>query len=238
MRHTTLLLRELLDRIRTIKNWPLFVPPLSRFLTKNCTAILRDGSRIKLRDTHSSDYSVMMEIASKDIYRLKSIKDPSIILDIGANIGVFTILAARRFPNAKVVAVEPQANNFAALEANVHRNKLSNVELHRVAVSDSYGTTPLFIDDYNHGGHSIMVSQHGSRVEQVGTVPLRHFGVPDAIKIDCEGAEYTILKEIPDCKYIGIEIHETGDQQSLVSAIISKGFSVEETAHNVFVFLK
>ena len=61
--------------------------------------------------------SIYHEVVERDVYKLQSLVfPPEVIFDIGANLGIYTLYAHRRFPRATVVAVEPHPANFAFLQ--------------------------------------------------------------------------------------------------------------------------
>jgi FkbM family methyltransferase len=118
------------------------------------------------------------------------------IIDIGANIRLFTLYAKSRWPNAKILAFEPEGDNFAALSDNVRKNSLASVECFRLGVSAGCGTVDLFKHPKNSGGHSIHY-HHGNAVS-IETVNLdwilnKFDGEVDLLKMDCEGCEREIL---------------------------------------------
>jgi FkbM family methyltransferase len=126
------------------------------------------------------------------------------VFDVGANSGLFSLLAARRDPTVKVHAVEPVARVFSVLEANVALNSLDNVTCHRVACSDRSGPSTLHVP----AGEPVPVmasllsgwadtAASGEPVacttidELVATAGID--GV-DVIKIDAEGSEDAVLR--------------------------------------------
>ncbi|TNF32573.1 MAG: FkbM family methyltransferase, partial [Gammaproteobacteria bacterium] len=114
------------------------------------------------------------------------------VLDIGANIGYFTVLAASMVgPEGQVWAFEPEPLNSQLLGHNLHINGLSNVQALAVALGKSTGTVPLFLSGDNAGDHSL------GRLDQQAsiTVPMvRGDDVLPAdlrvqlIKMDVQGA--------------------------------------------------
>lgn len=80
------------------------------------------------------DLLVLKETVCDDVYRLRALAGPRLIVDVGAGIGDFSLVAASRFPAAQVIAFEPQPEAFAVLERNLAANELQNVEAHCVAV--------------------------------------------------------------------------------------------------------
>jgi len=118
-------------------------------------------------------------------------------IDIGANIGYFTLIMAKQCKY--VYAFEPELNNFNLLKMNIELNKFGDVTIYREAVGDYTGTKPLYICDTNNGMHRLYKSKHcGTRVAYVYTVRLDDYKLVDwpkidFIKIDVEGAEYGVL---------------------------------------------
>lgn len=128
------------------------------------------------------------------------------VVEVGANIGYFTLLLAaaiRRDPLARVDAFEPFAPVFAQLERNVGLNPQLPIRIHRTAVSDTDGDVSLFIptDERAKTNASLVAGlfeQKGAeRVpsERLDTFLSKHSGPPvDLLKLDCEGAEPAVLR--------------------------------------------
>jgi len=70
---------------------------------------------LRLRTT---DISLLEEIIIHSEYQFESSKSPRIIIDAGANIGLTSIFFANKFPDAKIIAIEPERSNFQMLEMN------------------------------------------------------------------------------------------------------------------------
>lgn len=123
----------------------------------------------------------------------------SVIMDIGANLGQWTLpLALAVAPAGRVLAIEPAAATFAALRQSLALNHMSHVEAFGVALADSEGSLRL----YHHGRDS---SQHslaalGGQFETVRALTLDQFMSEhsitrlDAVKMDVEGAEELVLR--------------------------------------------
>jgi FkbM family methyltransferase len=127
-----------------------------------------------------------------------AIREGFTFVDLGANVGVYSLfvagLAGRK---ARVLAVEPQPEIYRRLTFNVAANDLGTIQTMQCAVADRDGTLDLFIDRGNRGQSSIAMVT-GEKV----TVPCRTlesalvdagFDRVDALKIDIEGAEDTVL---------------------------------------------
>jgi FkbM family methyltransferase len=119
------------------------------------------------------------------------------IIDVGAHIGTFSLLAATKVRNGKVFAIEACQDTFNILRINVALNQFWNVEAFHFALSDAVGQTTLHYDEEN-WGHSIMkrLSPQG---ETVATDTLAAFMDRNSIdrcnflKFNCEGAEFPIV---------------------------------------------
>jgi FkbM family methyltransferase len=127
-----------------------------------------------------------------------AIRDDFAFVDLGANVGVYSLfvagLAGRK---ASILAVEPQPEIYRRLVFNVAANDLGTIRIMQCAVADRDGTLDLFIDRGNRGQSSIAMVT-GEKV----SVPCRSlesmlveagFDRVDALKIDIEGAEDTVL---------------------------------------------
>jgi FkbM family methyltransferase len=122
--------------------------------------------------------------------------------DVGANVGFFTLIAARLVGRrGRVVAFEPGPDNLQVLRQNLAANAATQVTVSASAVSNTDGSGRLRLADYS-GGHSLAPPQatEASGVIAVDTVTLDAFvrdhdiGAPDVVKIDVEGAEPAVLE--------------------------------------------
>lgn len=129
-----------------------------------------------------------------------------IFVDVGANIGTFTLVAARRASGGEVHAFEPSAHHFARLARNVKLNHFENVVLNQKGLYDQPGEATLFLparigEMNNSGAASLYRSSEARQVsEAISLVRLddyirdRNIERIDIIKIDIEGAEIKALK--------------------------------------------
>jgi FkbM family methyltransferase len=121
------------------------------------------------------------------------------VLDLGANIGYYTLIAARRTsPKGKVYAFEPDPDNFSLLQKNVERNGYSNVVLVNQAVSDHTGRTRLYLNETNKGDHRIYNPGDGKKFADIQVAALDDFFKRldkkiHFIKMDVQGAEAAAL---------------------------------------------
>ena len=117
-------------------------------------------------------------------------------MDVGAHIGLVSVLAAKRFNAKKVISFEPCSNNFEFLKKNKEINNCQNILINKLALSNKEGETKLYLR--GSGTHSIIEEYPGSGFEVVKLVTLdkalKEEVIIDLLKIDVEGAEVDVLK--------------------------------------------
>ena len=119
--------------------------------------------------------------------------------DVGANIGVFTLLGARAVgPSGRVVAFEPVPANSEVLKRNIRLNGYENVLVIEKAVSDRAGTAQLHLSEFC-GCHSLVPNPARAlgktvTVETVRLDEIDSLKSIDLLKIDAEGAEMAVLQ--------------------------------------------
>lgn len=189
---------------------------------ENCPEI-----KFHLRDSYPTDEIVVREIWVENVYEV----DPSrlgrdtIVIDVGANIGSFSIYCA--FYGSKVLAIEPEPNNITALERNVELNGFKDrIEIFKFGLSNFQGRA--WITD--EGGGSTIKDNRGKRIwrflrrsksdgVRLESIPvttldslfeMNSLEKVDVLKMDVEGSEIDILtatsrENLQKCKYITIE---------------------------------
>lgn len=127
------------------------------------------------------------------------------MLDIGAHVGQYSLIAASRVgPAGRVHSFEPNAISNRRLSANVSLNAFKNVTVHQFAVSDEAGEATLYVPRHdNLGEASLQPCQTGMREEKVRCITIDEWaetvdlGSPariDIIKIDVQGLEAKVLQ--------------------------------------------
>ncbi|HXP93860.1 MAG TPA: FkbM family methyltransferase [Candidatus Binatia bacterium] len=120
-----------------------------------------------------------------------------VFVDVGANVGYFTLLAARAVgPAGSVVAIEPAPSTFAALCSNLERNGATNVRALNLAAFDREAVMPIYtIQAEENAGGASLAKVVGPVEAEITARPLAQMLTGEeiartrVIKIDVEGAE-------------------------------------------------
>ena len=129
----------------------------------------------------------------------KVLKPGMTLVDVGANIGYFTLLAAKIVEDGHVYAFEPEQTNFDLLSKSVSVNDLPNVDIYQKAICDKDGQIRLYLSDPAQPQSHSITFEEGKRSINVASTSLDSFwksvGKPkiDFLKIHVGGAEATVL---------------------------------------------
>jgi FkbM family methyltransferase len=121
------------------------------------------------------------------------------VIDIGANVGWFTLMSARLVgKEGRVMALEPAPRTFSFLSRSVEKNAFANVVLLNRVASDFDGTATLFLHRDESLGNSIVrdFGRGGLQVpsSRIDTLAMEHrFDIIDLVKVDAEGAEPQVV---------------------------------------------
>jgi len=127
-----------------------------------------------------------------------------LMLDIGSNHGVFSIFLNKKFE--RIIAFEPEPNNFNIIEKNIDLNKLRNVELIGSAVSnENLASVPFFVltSDGHHSLGKVATSEF-KETTYVRSIRLdsffqeRNISNIDLLKVDVEGFELNVFEGAGD----------------------------------------
>ena len=196
----------------------------------------------KLRHHNLSGKKVYFTNAQEFLFGLKEIFiDKSyyqqlppnpVIIDCGSNIGLSIIYIKKLYPGATVTAFEPDEKNFELLQKNVNSFQLNNVTLHKSAVW--INNEPLQFSVTGTMGSSITTATEAGKTVTVQGFRLKDLLTTkvDFLKIDIEGAEYEVLKDIaPQLQFVNnlfIEYHGTYHQNNelieMLSILETNGF--------------
>jgi len=163
-------------------------------------------------------------------HKAVKIKPGDIVFDVGANMGSFSVYAAKK--GARVYAFEPIPENFNRLIENIKLNQLEEqITALEYGIYARTGTEILHISDTNKGGHS-MLDNGGQQSITITTKCLTdvfkelQITNVDLLKIDIEGAEYEIFE------------HLTPDEAKVIQKIVGEYHLFPDYAKHNFTILK
>lgn len=227
-------------------DWPKMILLKSGLIKGDIVLRLRNGLKLTLiNKKRDSDTAVLADIYFNHPYTKNEfdIKEGDIVVDIGANVGIFSTYIAINKKNLKVFAYEPNHKNFEYLKKNIEQNNLQGkIKVFNFAITDKLGKIKLYLHDRGSGGHSIykkLVSSKNGYFVEVKSISLKDIFTSnklnkiDFLKIDCEGAEYKILFNTPkkflkNIKKISLEYHQINgfSGEDLKEFLSNNGFKV------------
>jgi FkbM family methyltransferase len=176
-------------------------------------------------------FSLYREIFVKQLYKVNLQETHPRIMDCGSNIGMALLYFKKNYPAARIKAFEPNPYVFALLQKNITENKLENTEAFNVALSDTNGTLDFYLgDELGSQQGSVHSDRGGSNKLTVEAHKLSDYlkgESYDLLKIDVEGAEIEILKDISQTPFFSkpafylIEYHhKIGSMKSQLSGFL------------------
>ncbi len=169
-----------------------------------CLAGIQPPLRMQVHEL--TDVHISAAIAASGIWEQQETRFLStpcgpgdVFVDVGANIGYFSLLASRLVgESGTVLAFEPERDNFALLEANCRLNDCANIRCFKAALGEENASGTLYLNELNRGDHSLYPEQTGRAGQDISIVNgSRLIGAShprvDCIKIDTQGAECDVL---------------------------------------------
>lgn len=199
---------SVLELIRGVRNWPAMLGLLLRRDRQGEYRVRLRRPPVRLDIRGAMDFWAVKETFLDAFYTRFGVpvEDDWTVVDIGAGVGDFAILAARSGPGVRVYAYEPFPESYQLLTRNLKLNAVHNVNAFQQAVWRQVGTLELDLT----GGEPLQIaSREGDGAElpaetvEVQAVTLgdvlddQGLARIDLLKLDCEGAEYPILMASP-----------------------------------------
>ena len=224
-----------------------------KLISKNKTTAngkdkIRDVNFYKmlLKNTETGIHSDLLREGKREPFAteilMKDTLPGEVVLEIGANIGYYTILQSKKIgPRGKIYAIEPEKDNFEYLKKNVKLNSLDNVTLFKQAIGDKNGELKIYAYAEGNLNSPFKWGDHYNRTEIVKEQTIDKFlegkQDPNWIRMDVEGYEYNILigakKTLmnKNLKRMFIEFHfgmvEKKNMIELLELIRDTGFEIE-----------
>jgi len=200
---------------------------------------------------NGGDRSIMSEVIDQDVYEFFTWtpkREPKFIVDIGAQIGSFSILSAMRFPKTTILGYEFNIKNYE--HASINCQNINNIHLFNKAVIGNKKPVGAFIHPTNPGGHKPIFEGSGCYISEdnfskekityeydievvnfLEIIEKNNIDFIDFLKMDCEGSEYQIIKFMNENKllrrigHLAMELHGH-DKDNLINILKNNGFNV------------
>jgi FkbM family methyltransferase len=171
------------------------------------------GLELGHEDIH---YIFLLEVYVLNLYRANLLRKNNVVLDAGAGIGEFTVLASKKIgPGGRVIAIEPDPNDYKLLQLNIKRNNCANVIPINIGLAGNTGERPM---EFRGRSYTFRVDTLENILKKAGLKKRINF-----IKMDIEGFETEVLSQsidiIKNTDTIAIELHNTKEE---VDRILSK----------------
>jgi FkbM family methyltransferase len=231
-----------------VKNWPTFLLDHFKLMRRRYQLQLRNGLIFEVRPG-TTDKGIVVEIFLLDTYKqaLEVIKSAAVVIDIGAQIGVFSLYAHQANPKARIFSFEPCSANFEMLKKNLTLNNADNIKPNPFAVTSETKEMKLYLSDSNTGMHSLHRQTGKFEVVQgLGINELfRRYNITrcDLMKLDCEGAEAEIIASIESANLLStraiiMEYHDRAAVPAMEAKLKQHGFHVEMYSHPILFACK
>lgn len=232
---------EVLRCVRTFDAWPALVPAYLGLRAMPLPFEARTRSGVGFRLAEFYDLETLWQIYCREVYVVAS--SDRVIVDAGANIGLFTCFAAGRAPQARVHAIEPFPATHDRLVDTVRANRFdARVTCHRVALSASGGVRTMSAaaeaSQMFHlaggdaaGGVAVTTTTLTAFLDSIDAAAV------DLLKMDIEGSEYDVLLSTPPAvlariRRVDLEFHKAPSpdrtSRTLVQHLSAAGFRLRD----------
>ncbi|MDD5173073.1 MAG: FkbM family methyltransferase [Patescibacteria group bacterium] len=237
--------------ILLIKNWPSYFLNWLGITKRNVTYYFRNGYKIKTVeaiDVCTINGIFIIEQYKNATENYNNTTNP-VVIDLGANIGLFSIYTKMKIPNAEIFAYEPVPKNFDILLENIKKNDLKKITPYCLGISGKEEKRYLYLEDSV--SHSIYLNNQnkGKQCINITCITLEKIlrdnkiDICDILKIDTEGSEYEILyncsrNTLERIKKIILECHhiksfENYNKKSMEKFLIDNEFSISDVDENI-----
>lgn len=197
---------------------------------------------------HSSDWTVFQEVFFNRNYNVKIPFIPKVIVDCGANIGLVSLYFNQKYPGAKIIAIEPEENNYNQLISNLTSynnvvpvkggvwNRSTYLEVTDVENMGSWGFVCKEVGENKPNAvkaYSIKDVMTGNGLNEI-----------DILKLDIEGAELELFSNnyeywLPKTRCIIIELHDwrrKGCSKVFFAALFQYDFSIYTKGETIICY--
>jgi FkbM family methyltransferase len=205
------------------------------------------GCRVRTNQMAEWDKIIVRECQEHYAFKGLDYSKQNIIVDVGANIGAFSLWALAQNPQAEVIAIEVEEDNAALLKLNlaglgtVYPNRLgySKGDFELRYLADCGGSTTVIpkgtASIYDQQGKPVLQKPMTAKSITLETILKKHKWTHiDVLKLDCEGAEYDILpgmelETLVNIRHIVGEYHDGVDrfERELLDPLLKEHFEVK-----------
>lgn len=207
---------------------------------KNQTFTIKHGPAKGMKRRYGPGFKPNQSLSKEEQYLMELDLKGKTIYDIGSYVGIYTLFFARAVGSkGRVIAVEPNPQNYDELLSNIRLNHLDNVTAVSTAIGNSCGETTLAIDPVYPSRGFLATSRELSSSHSTQTIPVqvisldslvqdRHLPPPDFIKLDVEGVEIDAIHGMEETMHrykpaLFIEFHY--EMTPLVQLLHAQGYN-------------
>jgi FkbM family methyltransferase len=221
---------------------------LKRILNHKNIISLPEFGELHIRK-NTSDENAFWQVFVEKEYDIKIDFQPKLIIDGGANIGCAVLWFRKKFPEAQIIAIEPEESNFKILQKNTE--KLKNIKIIQAGIWNKNASLKIKNSGLGNWGFETKESADNDKNSTAAiTIDkiLADSGYEeiDILKLDIEGSEKEVFESgyenwLGKTKVIIIELHERmrkGAEKSFYSAIEKYNFKKEIKGENIILIKK
>ncbi|NSW45960.1 MAG: FkbM family methyltransferase [Bacteroidales bacterium] len=196
----------------------------------------------------SSDIQTFYQVLFNQEYNIKLEFKPNVIIDLGANIGLSSVFFANKFPESKIIALEPEKNNYDMLLKNT--KNYQNIVIYHNAIWHKHADLSIKDNNLGEWGYSVMESTHENQdnvktLTMIDLINIHQITQIDILKIDIEGSEIELFQSnfeqwLPITKVIIIELHDwlrKGCSKQFFSTLVNYDFVLSHKGENIICYL-
>lgn len=190
------------------------------------TSAVIDGFKLVIPDSASFLF-MYDEIFRTEIYKFKTNNQRPYIIDGGANIGLASIYFKKLYPNAEIVAFEPDPDIYDILETNITNHAFENIKLIKKGLWNEETILKFQVEGADSGIIDAFNKNDNTNIQNVSVTSLKPFlqKPVDFLKLDIEGSETVVLKDIAEdlgnVTRIFVEYHSFVGQEQTLNDIIN-----------------
>lgn len=203
----------------------------------------------------TDDFYMLFLEREKEIKKHLKMNLDETFVDVGSNVGYYSLLLAKEYPNNKIIAIEAHPDNFVAMNKNIQVNNFKNIiSINKAVSNQSGGKLRLYEHWIENGQKKTMMCNLSNRFDSKSFVEINCDNLDNLlkpldnnksiyfIKIDIEGEEVNSLlgakNTLKNTRKIIVEVHSDDNLQKVKQLLLSHQFNIEEVKtdkHMLFV---